>query len=355
MSEASSQLRQWVEAQWPQLKLNDFALRADFDERGDRAPNWQALHGDAGFRRYFRLASEPPLLAVYAPPESENSQKFIEIARHLRHHGVLSPAIAAADSEQGFLLIEDLGPTLLLNELTSQTVGRLYTDALSSLLLLQQTPAAPLDLPLYSKDLLIAEMQLFNEWFVEQLLGYRITVADHHMLNHWFELLSHSALAQPQVLVHRDFHSRNLIFRESEAPGVIDFQDAVVGPFTYDLVSLLRDCYIAWPDQDVTRWALSYLAIARATDIVPEVATSQFLKWFDWMGIQRHVKVLGVFSRLSLRDGKHGYLNDLPLVMHYTRSIAERYPEGREFTAWFDVQIMPLARQQPWFNPSVIA
>src|SRR5690606_37772452 len=144
-----------------------------------------------------------------------------------------------------------------------------------------------------------------------------------------------SALEQPQVLVHRDFHSRNLIYRPDGPPGVIDFQDAVVGPVTYDLVSLLRDCYIRWPHEQVRRWTLGYAGVAQQAGILQAVSEAQFLRWFDWMGLQRHIKVLGIFARLSLRDHKHGYLNDLPLVIDYTLEVARLYSEGSEFVAWF--------------------
>lgn len=350
MSDKSSELRQWVEHQWPELAINDFSMRADFDVQRDRAPSWQALHGDAGFRRYFRLASEPPLLAVYAPPESENSRLFIDIARHLRRHGVLTPAIAAADIDKGFLLIEDLGAGLLLDELDDSNVEDLYKSALSALLLMQGVSPAPLNLPVYDQALLRKEMQLFDEWFVEKLLQRRLNVVEKHMLSTWYSALEESALDQPRVLVHRDYHSRNLIFRRGGPPGVIDFQDAVVGPFTYDLVSLLRDCYIEWPAEDVRRWALNYRTAAYEAGVIIPCSEAQFMQWFDWMGLQRHIKVLGIFARLSLRDQKHGYLQDLPLVIDYTLSIASQYPEGQLFAEWFATELLPLAQKQPWFN-----
>lgn len=350
MTGNSDALRAWVDVQWPQLKLNDFMLRSDFHLPADSAPEWQALHGDAGFRSYYRLASEPPLLAVFAPPATENCQSFVRIARHLRRYGVLAPAIAASDLERGFMLIEDLGPSLLLSELNRDSADGLYAEALTTLLQMQQSPVADLELPAYSRQSLLDEMALFHQWFITQLLGYEPSVSDMHMLESWYAQLEESALAQPQVFVHRDFHSRNLIYRSDGPPGVIDFQDAVVGPITYDLVSLLRDCYIQWPPERVRRWAVSYANIAVQAGVLPTVTEQQFMRWFDLMGLQRHIKVLGVFARLSLRDNKHGYLHDLPMVIDYTLSVARQYPEGEAFVAWFERTLMPLVQAQSWYK-----
>jgi N-acetylmuramate 1-kinase len=340
-----------VDSQWSHLQLNDFTLRPEFHMPGDKAPEWQALHGDAGFRSYYRLTSEPSLLAVYAPPVSENSENFVRIAQHLRRSGVLAPAIAACDLARGFMLIEDLGPTLLRAELNSHSVDTLYSEALKALLQMQLSPVDDLGLPAYSAQLLRNEMALFHQWFVPQLLGYTVTVAEMHMLEAWYAFLEESALAQPQVFVHRDFHSRNLIYRADGPPGVIDFQDAVVGPITYDLVSLLRDCYIQWPLDRVRKWALAYAKIAMKAHLMPAVADDQFNRWFDLMGLQRHIKVLGIFARLSLRDHKHGYLDDLPLVIDYTLSVARQYPQGEAFVRWFERALMPLIQEQTWYRP----
>ncbi len=352
MPNTSEELRQWVDTQWPHLSLNDFMLKPEFHGPGAAAPQWQALAGDAGFRRYFRLASDPPLLAVLSPPQTEPNEVFLKLTRHLRHHGVLTPAVAAVDLERGFFLIEDLGPTLLLQQLNHDSVEGLYAEALHCLLHMQQCPTEALALPAYDRDRLRAEMNLFCEWFAPRLLGYEPTVADLHMLDRWFTQLENSALEQPTVLVHRDYHSRNLVYRTGGPPGVIDFQDAVVGPITYDLVSLLRDCYIRWSEARVRRWAMSYANIAMQCGVLPLVSEERFMRWFDWMGLQRHIKVLGIFARLSLRDHKHGYLNDLPLVIRYTLDIAKRYEEGGEFVAWFEAKLLPRIEQQPWWNSS---
>ncbi len=348
MPTTTDELRQWVDAQWPQLDLSEFSQH---NSSGiDGAPPWQALAGDAGFRRYFRLASEPPLLAVYAPPATEPNGTFLKLARHLRRHGVLAPALAAADLERGFLLLEDLGPTLLREALDENSVEGLYAEAMSCLLRLQQCPTDSLGLPAYDRARLRQEMNLFNEWFVPRLLGHSLTDSELQLLDRWYAYLENSALEQPQVLVHRDFHSRNLIYRPEGAPGVIDFQDAVTGPITYDLVSLLRDCYVRWPEDRVRRWALCYAEIASQAGLLPRVSEAQFLRWFDWMGLQRHIKVLGIFARLSLRDQKHNYLRDLPLVTAYTLDVARRYDEGAEFVGWFEETLLPRLRRQPWWQ-----
>ncbi len=350
MPNTSDELRQWVNAQWPHLSLNDFMLRSEFSGPGAAAPEWKARPGDAGFRRYFRLASEPPLLAVLSPPATEPNEVFLKLTRHLRHHGVLTPAVAAVDLERGFFMIEDLGEELLLSQLNEESVEGLYAEAMHCLLHMQQCPLEGLELPPYDRARLRQEMNLFIEWFVPRLLGYEMDASELEMLNRWFTQLENSALEQPTVFVHRDYHSRNLVYRNGGPPGVIDFQDAVAGPITYDLVSLLRDCYIRWPEARVKRWALCYADIAMQSGVLPMVSEERFLRWFDWMGLQRHIKVLGIFARLSLRDNKHGYLNDLPLVIRYTLEVARRYQEGEKFVAWFETQLLPRIEQQAWWR-----
>lgn len=355
MAPEQKALRNWVDQQWPHLTLNDFTPRTRFNGSGEEPPVWQPLRGDAGFRRYFRLASEPPLLAVLAPPASEDSEHFISLARHMRSHGVLAPAIACADVERGFLLIEDFGPDLLLSALTEDSADAHYAEAIRCLLSMQKMPVDALGMQLYDSSRLIGELRLFGDWFVERLLARPLDEGEREMLDTWFTYLTESALEQPQVFVHRDFHSRNLVLREGGPPGVIDFQDAVVGPITYDLVSLLRDCYIAWPEQRVKEWARSYARAAMNAGILGPVDESTFLRWFDLMGLQRHIKVLGVFARLSLRDDKHGYLEDLPLVIAYTLSVARRYSVGEPFVTWFEEALMPLIPRQTWYREVEIA
>ncbi|MEX1032839.1 MAG: phosphotransferase [Cellvibrionaceae bacterium] len=313
-----------------------------------------ALHplaGDAGARRYFRIESQPDRLAVYAPPASEDSETFVALADYLRRQGVNAPRVHAADYTRGFLLIENFGDCLLLGELSAVSVEALYGEALLTLLRLQQSASPALRLPDYSRAELLREMELFPHWFIEQLLGYQLKPAEQQLVTQLFDIVLDSALDQPACFVHRDFHSRNLINQPIGPPGVIDFQDAVWGPFTYDLVSLLRDCYVRWPREDVERWALAYASMAREVGVVPAtMSAEQFLRWFDLMGVQRHLKVLGVFARLALRDHKSNYLHDLPLVMRYLVEVAEQYPPLNQFATWFEERLLPLASEQSWYT-----
>ncbi|UTA49620.1 phosphotransferase [Simiduia sp. 21SJ11W-1] len=308
------------------------------------------LPSDAGFRRYFRLNTDAHLLAVVAPPTTEKNETFVFIAKLLREQGIHAPEVFATDYEQGFLLVEDLGGQLLLDSLEPDTAHCLYGEVITDLLRIQQIPTAALELPAYDQPLLRLEMSLFEDWFATRLLGHTLTPAEQNLLHTTFAHLEALAAAQPQVLVHRDFHSRNLIVRDGLAPGVVDFQDGVVGPITYDLVSLLRDCYIRWPTDQVERWALAYGNMAVEVGLMRPVTRETFLRWFDWMGLQRHIKVLGIFARLHLRDGKDGYLQNLPLVLRYTLEVAEAYPELLPFADWLRETLLPLAKQQHWYS-----
>lgn len=262
-----------------------------------------------------------------APPEKESLESWLDIARRLLAAGVNAPVVMAEDREQGFLLLSDLGRGQLLAALDESSVEPLYAAALDSLFTMQST-VAPADLPDYDEERLLGEMALLPAWFLERHLGYTPTSAESRLIQSTFRALIENALEQTQCFVHRDFHSRNLLLGDDARPGVIDFQDAVRGPITYDLVSLLRDCYIAWPEERVYRWLEDYrlrlfaVGLTRADD-------ARFRRWFDLMGLQRHIKVLGIFARLWYRDGKCGYLNDLPLVWRYTLDIGIRYPETR--------------------------
>lgn len=316
-----------------------------------------ALSGDAGFRRYFRLNTVPCLLAVFAPPEVEKNEAFVALAEHFVAQGIHAPEVVAVNYSEGFLLLEDFGDRLLSGELNDDSVDMLYGEALLTLMRLQQCPVRDVataeggcyELPAYDAALLQQEMSLLHEWFIPQLLGYTLSVEEEVLLQGVYEALTASALEQPAVCVHRDYHSRNLMYRDGQAPGVIDFQDAVQGPITYDLVSLLRDCYVRWPADRVERWALAYGTMLEDAGMLQKASQQQWLRWFDWMGLQRHIKVLGIFARLHLRDGKDGYLNDLPLVIRYTLEVAERYPELTAFADWFKERLLPLCEQQGWY------
>ncbi len=311
------------------------------------------LSGDAGFRRYFRVANSlPPVMAVYAPPATENSEQYLAVSQLLASSGVRVPAVLATDLSRGFLLVEDCGDQLLLPALNDHSVDALYESALAMLLALQSVSVPADAVPLYDGQRLWDEMALFPTWFVQGLLDQPCGRNEQTLLDNCFDGLVHSALDQPQVLVHRDFHARNVMLCGELAELVtIDFQDAVVGPITYDLVSLLRDCYIYWQPERVKQWALAYRKKLINQGKPAGDSDQQFLQWFDFMGLQRHIKVLGIFARLWLRDGKAGYLNDLPLVLHYTVSVAEQYPQTAEFAQWMQERILPACQRQPWWKP----
>lgn len=329
------------------LREHNFAPESD----GDIA--LVPLSGDAGFRRYFRLNTPEPLLAVYAPPDTEDSRAFTRINEFLRKQHLRAPLIIASDLSKGYLLVEDLGASLLLAHLNEDDVDTLYSQALLLLLRIQQSPLDYSVFPLYDEKKLRAEMNLFPEWFVEKQLGLTLSDSEKRLIENTFDLLERSAQEQPQVVVHRDFHSRNLIFSDDGNFGVIDFQDAVIGPLTYDLVSLLKDCYIEWPAERVQRWMMAYANLAIEVGITPAVPEEKFTRWFVWMGLQRHIKVLGIFCRLSLRDNKHHYLYDLPLVVRYVRAALEEYPELADFSLWFEKTLMPIINKQAWMLDSV--
>ncbi|MCK9564016.1 MAG: phosphotransferase [Bacteroidales bacterium] len=314
-------------------------------------PAVMPLTGDAGFRHYFRLDTTPSLIAVIAPPQRENNPAFVTKGAQLAGVGVHVPTVHAVDYERGFMLLEDLGDELFLPLLDSGSVAELYTAAEQTLALIQTTVADPAVFPPYSEQLLTEEMNLFAEWFVGGLLAIELDGDERHMLAQTFATLAASALAQPQVVVHRDYHSRNLLRLPAGGVGVIDFQDAVVGAFSYDLVSLLKDCYIHWPAELVRERAVAFLRGAwRRHGGGAEVGDRQLLAWFDLMGLQRHIKVLGVFARLWLRDGKPRYLDDLPLVMRYTLEVTQHYTEFSPFHQWFDKRLMPAIVAQPWYR-----
>jgi len=316
------------------------------------------VSGDASFRRYFRgVTAKGTWILVDAPPEREDSTPFVKVASLLAAGNVAAPKVIAADLARGFMCLEDLGDTVLWTPLeaarrdarVTPAANDLYQLAFAELLLIQRCAADSL-MP-YDEALLLREMRLFTEWFCSGLMQHAPSKAEHGMLEEAYAFLAQAARAQPQVFVHRDYHSRNLMYRAGNSPGVIDFQDAVRGAVTYDLVSLLKDCYIEWPRAQVNAWALDYAAQAQAAGIVGYVNTADFLRDFDLMGAQRHIKVLGIFSRLWLRDGKRGYLRDIPLTMHYLVTVLPEHPELAAFAAWLGQRILPqleaaLAREE---------
>jgi aminoglycoside/choline kinase family phosphotransferase len=296
---------------------------------------------DASFRRYFRvhLANEfkghKTLIAMDAPPPQEDCTPFVNVANLFLAAGLNVPQVLAQDLTNGFLLLTDLGDDTYLSVLNPSSAQKLYGDATDALIKLQLA-SKPNILPNYDAVLLTREMRLFPDWYVAKHLKFELNAEQQTALNHTFELLNKNILAQGQVYVHRDYHSRNLMVTEENNPGVLDFQDAVYGAITYDLVSLLKDAYIQWDEELIIDWAVRYWEKARKSKLPVPTDFSEFYRDFEWMGAQRHIKVLGIFARLSHRDGKDGYLNDMPLVLHYLRKVCERYVELRPMLRLLD-------------------
>jgi aminoglycoside/choline kinase family phosphotransferase len=281
---------------------------------------------DASFRRYFRVhLADKTLIAMDAPPPQENCEPFVRIAKLFGDAGMHVPAVLAQDLKQGFLLLSDLGNVTYLSQLNDDNAPALYHDANMALVKLQLT-SKPGVLPNYDDVLLTREMQLFPDWYIAKHLNISLDEKQLAVLQKTFTLLNQNILAQGQVYVHRDYHSRNLMVCEDN-PGVLDFQDAVYGAITYDLVSLLKDAYIGWDEEKIIDWLVRYWEAARKQGLPVPVDFSEFYRDFEYMGAQRHIKVLGIFARLYHRDGKESYLKDMPLVMHYLRRVCERYIE----------------------------
>jgi len=283
---------------------------------------------DASFRRYFRLAMEEQTLIVMdAPPQHEDCIPFLEVADILSKASVHVPEILAKDLEQGFLLLSDLGDTTYLQALNAQSdvAHVLYKDATEALIKIQLSQQAQ-SLPQYDEVLLMNELNLFPDWYITKHLKKDLNAEQQQVISSAFEKIVQNILSQPKVFVHRDYHSRNLMV-SSPCPGIIDFQDAVQGPITYDLVSLLKDAYICWDEENVLDWTIRYWEKARKAGLPVAADFPVFYRDFEWMGVQRHLKVLGIFARLYYRDGKDSYLADMPLVMDYLRKTCERYHE----------------------------
>ena len=330
----------------------------------------QPLSGDAGFRNYYRLSSEPSVLGVYAAPENEDWVAFMRVSHLLDSLGVRVPQIYAADLQAGLLVIEDLGDELFQNALLKSkhterlesrdtaSAERLYNKAIASLVKLQCCEARPPWLPRYTDGLLRQEMELFPLWFVGELLGYQVDESESKLISATFEYLVNQSLDQPQVLVHRDYHCRNLLdltysepaLTGTESLGVIDFQDAVWGPVTYDLVSLSRDCYVRWNRSKVESVRDQFAQKLFDQGIIDGQGLADFPSWFESMSAQRHLKVMGIFGRLALRDGKTSYLQDLPLVMRYLIETCETEPNLQNFADWIKTSLLPVAEKQPWYK-----
>ena len=306
-------------------------------------PSWQLdlptlapASADASFRRYFRIESKnpdfPTLIVMDSPPQHEPLDAFINVDLLLENAGLNVPKILEKNVVEGFLLLNDLGTKTFLAELNSQSADHLYKDATHALVQMQLA-SKPDVLPNYDEALLQRELDLFPEWYLGKHLQMELTELQISQMKQAFELIIQNNLAQSKVYVHRDYHSRNLMVTEKNNPGIIDFQDAVYGPITYDAASLWRDAYIAWPEERVIDWVIKFWEAGRKAGLPMPDDFGQFYRDFEWMGLQRHLKILGIFARLFHRDGKDGYLKDIPLVLEYAIATANRY-----------IELKPLAR-----------
>jgi len=311
-----------------------------------RVRSIEAASSDASFRRYFRVRHEHGCQVVMdAPPERETTDSFVRNAALLGSAGVRVPKIFAQNAALGFLLLEDFGTCLYADGLNEASADALYLQAMDSLFRLQsEVDIAASPLPAYDEALLERELSIFRDWFLQETLALACPQPVWQTLQ---ALLIDSALQQPRVCVHRDYHSRNLmILKDDQSPGVLDFQDAVIGPVTYDLVSLLKDCYVRWPQASVERWLRQYFGRLLDAGMVDD-DFQRFNRWFDWMGLQRHLKAVGIFSRLHLRDGKAGYLQDIPRTLGYIADVCSAYPELQEFNAFLQQSVLPAYRTTP--------
>ena len=345
-----AQLTDWVNEQLRQL-LSEPSISVDLT----------TVSGDASFRRYFRAEiAQQTFIAVDAPPENENSKLFVEVAGYLREAGVKSPEVLAKNYGNGFLLLEDFGDSLYLPRLLSLQAGgldsiseyqveSLYKSAISTLIKIQSNVNKERLAP-YDREKLHSEMQLFEDWFCGEYLNLELTDGDRELIANTFSFLEDAVLGQIQVAVHRDYHSRNLLildegrFPKDAGPGIIDFQDAMAGAYSYDLVSLLRDCYIRWSPELVEMLALHYYQLACEAGLIEGVSIAQFLRDFDLAGLQRNFKVMGIFSRLCIRDNKPQYLADIPEVIQYFLEVARKYDEMAPFLDWFETNVLLKAK-----------
>lgn len=335
-------------------------------QRGDSFQSWlksqfsgqvftiEPLTGDAGFRRYYRLKfTNHTLIAVDAPPDKSNNLAFICIAKQFALHGVIAPQVIAQNIEQGFFCITDLGNTLLSDVVTTDNMLAYYQKAIDNLLtLISIKQVAGYDLPAYDADFVALELAIFPDWLLNEHLAITLTKTEQQQLTECFNLLIENAISQPTVFMHRDYHSRNIMLTPQAEIAVIDFQDAVHGPITYDIVSLLRDCYLRWPDDLVNR-LFSYFKTKVGQQLHLDIDESSWQTWFDLMGLQRHIKASGIFARLHHRDNKPGYLADIPLTLSYIVDISKKYPALAFLQQLIEQRVLPAYFEKAKQTPTV--
>lgn len=309
----------------------------------------QTVSGDASFRRYFRgTDGNQSVIAVDAPPQQEPIKPFVEVAEAYAAAGVPVPEVLAVNEKRGFMLLSDLGSTLLLSKLSEHNMQAYYQQALQLLPnIMRVTRTAGGPLPAYDEALLRRELALFSDWLLARHLGLELSEAELQLWASFCQLMVDNALAQPQVGVHRDYHARNIMVLDDESLATIDFQDAVCGPISYDVVSLLRDCYVAWPREQVEQLAQYARQLLQAEQLLPaQLSAQQWQHQFDWMGLQRHTKAAGIFARLYHRDGKDGYLNDIPRTLRYLQQVASLYPQLADYHDWLVTRVLPAWQQR---------
>ena len=316
------------------------------DTLGSSNFNLRPASEDASFRTYHRLfLKNKTFIVMDAPPEQENCKSFIKITKKLHACNVSVPVIYNVNIEQGFLLLSDLGDDLYLDELNAGSIYDLYSDAISALVNIQNSANIG-GLDEYDKNLLKSEMNLFTEWLIEKHLQIELKEAQRKDLIKLFDLLVANAEQQPKVFVHRDFHSRNLMVTKENNPGIIDYQDAVYGPISYDLVSILKDCYIKWPQEEINKWVDFYLNKLHEDKSKFKIERDEFVRWFDLMGVQRHLKASGIFARLSHRDGKQNFLEDIPRTLSYILDLKDTYEELGQICIMLEELVIPKLREK---------
>ena len=306
-----------------------------------------SISGDASFRHYYRVQSgHSSYVAVDAPPGRENNPQFVALAKLLADNNLNVPEVHHVNYEQGFMLLSDMGDDLYYSALISDVesgpgsaehADSLYHSAIECLVKFQKVDYSSCTIPVFDAEFIVRELDLFPEWFVRG----QLEIDNYPDFQTVSRLLVDNALEQPQVLMHRDYHSRNLMITRKNSPGILDFQDAVIGPVSYDLASLLKDCYLSWPDDQVSSWIQTYITHAEAAGLLASADSKQFIRWFDLIALQRHIKCAGIFARLFIRDGKRVYLQDIPRVVEYIMATSSKYKELLPFNNWLKHAVLP--------------
>lgn len=346
MTDRQEKLQNWVQIQ---LQAQGIFTKNTGYSDSVQPVDLSPLQGDASFRRYFRLKNvSPPLIAVDSPNETEDNPAFVAVTQCWASKGIPVPELIAHDLANGFLLLSDLGDQSLFSLLNDETSDQLYRQAIDCLVDIQRSPRSHqgFTLPNFSHDLYLEELGLFKNWFIDQLLGRSVDELGEGAYDKYCTQLIASADQQSQVCVHRDYHSRNFMVLPDSHIAVIDYQDAVWGPVSYDLVSLLRDSYVELSVEDIGRWQRYYFESAQLAGVDVGSDMGQFERWFDWTGIQRQLKVMGIFARLWLRDGKTRYLQDIPRTLNYCIQASSKYSELQELASWLESEVKPACQQR---------